>query len=59
MFKKSIFELWIDRELPEELKKKVDGFSCQGKTFTEWVFRAGFYLGRNIKEIREDLGIEE
>ncbi len=59
MLKKSIFELWQLKELPEPWKTKADGFSAQSKTFVEWVFRAGFYLGRNIKKIREDLGIEE
>ena len=56
---KSIFELWLDRELPEPWEIKTDGFSAQGKTFVEWVFRSGFYIGKHIKEIREDLGIEE
>jgi hypothetical protein len=56
---KSIFELWLDRELPEPLKTRIDSFSCQGKTFVEWVFKSGFYIGKHIKEIREDLGIEE
>ena len=56
---KSIFELWQQRKLPEPWKTKTDSFSVQGKTFVEWVFRAGFYLGKHIKEVREELGIEE
>lgn len=56
---KSIFELWQQKELPEPYQTKTDGFSSQGKSFVEWVFRAGFYLGMHIKEIREELGIEE
>ena len=50
---KSIFELWLDRELPEPLKTRIDSFSCQGKTFVEWVFRSGFYIGKHIEEYNE------
>lgn len=56
---KSIFELWQQKELPEPWKNKTDRFSSQGKTFVELIFRAGFYLGKHIKEVREELGIEE
>jgi hypothetical protein len=56
---KSIFELWQQRKLPEPWKTNTDCFSSQCKNFVEWVFRAGFYLGKHIKEIREELGIEE
>ena len=56
---KNCFEKWNDKEFPENIQRQIDGFADCGKTNAEKIFRAGFYLGRNIKEIREELGIEE
>jgi hypothetical protein len=56
---KSIFELWQECKLPEPWQTKTAGFSSQGKSFVEKVFRAGFFLGNHIKEVREELGIED
>lgn len=57
--KKNLFEMWNDKEFPEELQKEIDGFANNGKTNAERIFRAGFHCGHKIKKIREVLGIED
>lgn len=59
--KKNLFELWNNKELPEEIQKKVDGFATapiNQISNAEQIFRAGFYCGRNIKKIFTALGKE-
>ena len=56
---KNLFELWNDKEFPESIQKKVDGFAtAKNITNAEQIFRAGFWCGRNIKEIFEAQGKE-
>lgn len=58
---KNLFELWNNKELPEEIQEKVDGFASapiNQISNAEQIFRAGFYCGRNIKKIFEAQGKE-
>ena len=58
---KSIFELWLDRELPESIQEKVDRFATapiKNITIAEQIFRAGFWCGKNTKKIFEAQGKE-
>jgi hypothetical protein len=56
---KNLFEKWRDKELPEEIQEKTDGFSSQGKSYEEKIFRAGFHCGAEINKIKEVLGIAD
>lgn len=48
MNEKNLFELWNDKELPEEIQKEVDGFAnAKYATNAEKIFRAGFIIGLN------------
>jgi hypothetical protein len=58
---KNLFELWNDKELPESIQEKVDGFATapiKNITIAEQIFRAGFWCGKNIKRIFEAQGKE-
>ena len=57
---KNLFELWNDKELPEEIQKEVDGFAnATNATNAEKIFRAGFKIGLNNNRYRKIMGIEE
>jgi hypothetical protein len=56
---KNLFEKWRDKELPEEIQNQTDGFSSQGKSYEEKIFRAGFHCGVEINKIKEVLGIAD
>ena len=61
MERKNLFELWNDKELPEEIQKEVDGFA-NAKYATnneEIIFRAGFIIGLNNNRYRKIMGIED
>ena len=58
---KDMFKLWKNKKFPKELQHKIDGFAnalIHSSPEIE-IFRAGFYIGMRIKEIRKELGIEE
>lgn len=58
---KNIFELWNSKELPEQIQEKVDGFATapiNPISNAEYIFRAGFWCGGNIKKIFEAMGKE-
>ena len=60
MNEKNFFELWNDKELPEEIQKEVDGFAnAKYETNAEKIFRAGFIIGLNNDRYRKIMGIEE
>ena len=60
MNKKNLFELWNDKELPEEIQKEVDGFAnAKYTTNAEKIFRAGFIIGLNNNRYKKIMGIEE
>jgi hypothetical protein len=57
---KNLFELWNDKELPEEIQKEVDGFAnAKYATNAEKIFRAGFIIGLNNNRYKKIMGIEE
>lgn len=51
--KKSMYELWRDGELPEPYQSDIDGFSSEGKSQPERLFRAGFLCYKKLNEIME------
>lgn len=58
---KNLFELWNDKELPESIQEKVDGFATapiNPISNAEQIFRAGFWCGKNTKKIFEAQGKE-
>ena len=60
MNEKNLFELWNDKELPEEIQEEVDGFAkAKYKTNAEKIFRAGFIIGLNKNRYKKIMGIEE
>ena len=62
MNEKNLFELWNDKELPEEIQKEVDGFAnAKYATNAEKIFRAGFIIGLSLHNNRykKIMGIEE
>ncbi len=60
MGNKNLFELWNDKELPEEIQKEVDGFAnAKYATNAEKIFRAGFIIGLHNNRYRKIMGIEE
>ena len=61
MNEKNLFELWNDKELPEEIQKEVDGFANAKyvSTNAEKIFRAGFIIGLNNNRYKKIMGIEE
>jgi hypothetical protein len=60
MNEKNLFELWNDKELPEEIQKEVDGFAnAKYVTNAEKIFRAGFIIGLNNNRYKKIMGIEE
>lgn len=61
MEEKNLFELWNDKELPEEIQKEVDGFASAkyDSTNAEKIFRAGFIVGLNNNRYKKIMGIEE
>ena len=57
---KNLFELWNDKELPEEIQKEVDGFAnAKYATNAEKIFRAGFHIAWNKSRYEKLLGLED
>lgn len=49
----NMYERYNNRELPEEIQLQAESFAWEGKSYGEELFRAGFWCGRNIREIQE------
>lgn len=49
------YERFYKNELPEELQERTEGFSSQGHSSDEVIFRAGFYVGKHFEEFRDKL----
>lgn len=47
----SIYKKYCEQKLPEDFQKRAEGFAAMSNTVEEEMFRAGFYCGKNIKEI--------
>ena len=59
MNEKNLFELWNDKELPEEIQIEVDGFAnAKYATIAENIFHAGFIIGLNNNRYKKIMGIE-
>ena len=52
----NMYERYSNRELPEEIQRQAESFAGAGKSDEEELFRAGFWIGRNIREIQEKTG---
>ena len=55
---KNMYERYISGSLPGENQSMCEGFSSQGRTEAEKIFRAGFWCGRYSEKIYKVL-IEE
>jgi hypothetical protein len=51
-----MYERYNNRELPAEIQRQAESFAWEGKSYKEELFRAGFWCGRNIREILEKTG---
>lgn len=49
----NMYERYNNRELPEEIQLQAESFAGAGKSRAEELFRAGFWCGKNIREILE------
>lgn len=49
----SFFELYNGCRLPEDIQAAAQGFALCADSLDEYWFRAGFWCGRNIREIQE------
>ena len=49
----NMYERYNNRELPAEIQRQAESFAWEGKSYGEELFRAGFWCGRNIREILE------
>lgn len=58
---KDMFKLWKNKKFPKELQRKIDSFANALKNSCHEIeiFRAGFYIGMHIEEIRKELGIKD
>ena len=52
----NMYERFYERTLPEEIQRQAESFAWEGKSYGEELFRAGFWCGRNIREILEKTG---
>ena len=60
MGEKNLFELWNDKELPEEIQKETDSFAeARNGTEEEKIFRAGFHIAWNKSRYEKLLGLED
>ena len=59
MERKNLFELYSAGKLPQELQKETKGFAENGKTYSEEIFRAGYYLGHHYKKVAKLLEEEK
>ncbi|MBQ3801186.1 MAG: hypothetical protein II837_12920 [Treponema sp.] len=50
----NMYERYSNRELPEEIQRQAEDFASQGQSNAEYLFRAGFFVGENIKKILEN-----
>ena len=57
----NFFEEWRQNKLPEEWQKKTDGFANApiDNSVEQSIFRAGFFIGINLEEIKKEYGIED
>jgi NTP pyrophosphatase (non-canonical NTP hydrolase) len=57
----NFFEEWRQKKLPEEWQKKTDGFANApiDNSVEQSIFRAGFFIGINLEEIKKEYGIED
>lgn len=51
----NMYERYNSRELPAEIQRQAESFAGAGKSCGEELFRAGFWCGRNIREILEKM----
>lgn len=57
----NFFEEWRQKKLPEEWQKKTDGFANApiDNSVEQSIFRAGFFIGINLENIKKEYGIED
>lgn len=57
----NFFEEWRQKKLLEEWQKKTDGFANApiDNSVEQSIFRAGFFIGINLEEIKKEYGIED
>ena len=60
MGRKTLFEMWKNKELPEEMQKETDSFAeAINGTEEEKIFRAGFHIAWNKSRYEKLLGLED
>lgn len=52
----NMYERFCEGTFPEEIQRQAESFAWEGKSYKEELFRAGFWCGRNIREILEKTG---
>ena len=60
MKKKTIYEMWKNKQLPKKIQKEVDSFAeARNGTEEEKIFRAGFHIAWNKSRYEKLLGLED
>ena len=49
----NMYERFCEGTFPAEIQRQAESFAGVGKSRAEELFRAGFWCGRNIREILE------
>ena len=57
----NFFEEWRQEKLPEKWQKKTDSFAVAPihNSPEQMNFRAGFYIGMHLEQIKKEYGVEE
>lgn len=50
----NMYERFNEGTLPEEIQRQAENFASQGQSNAEYLFRAGFFVGKNVKKILEN-----
>ena len=51
----TVYERYKKKKLPKKMQERAEGFSSQGHSSDEVIFRAGFYVGKHFEEFRDKL----
>ena len=56
-----MFDKWDNKEFPKDIQDAIDGFANAeiNSETSRIIFRAGFYIGLNIKDIRQKIGLND
>lgn len=50
----NMYERFCEGTFPEEIQRQAESFAANGESNAEYLFRAGFFVRKNIKKILEN-----